>query len=177
VSDIESYKLLNGYKFKKENVYKAFDLKNPNIFSTREKEFHAKKKRLLSPAFNAKSMQAMEPIILETGALNLAGYLSNKISLAGGNKLRDNILELLYRSNLDVICKLVLGQSFNCTNNPGSFKYYTKLIFRAQIILGISPTFLFINKYLPTTIFEIIIVENMNIRRLEKLNTRIFYNL
>ncbi|KXN66691.1 cytochrome P450, partial [Conidiobolus coronatus NRRL 28638] len=168
VSDIESYKFLNGYKYKKGKLYSAFDLKNPNIFSSREKEFHSKRKRLLSPAFNAKSMQAMEPIILQTGTLNLIDYLSNEMELSREAELRVNVLEILYRSTLDVISKLVFGESLNCIDNPEDFKYYMKMIFRAQIILGTSPIIPFIKRYLPTAIFETIIVENMKIRRLEK---------
>jgi cytochrome P450 len=168
VSDIESYKFLNGYKYKKGKLYSAFDLKNPNIFSSREKEFHSKRKRLLSPAFNVKSMQAMEPTILQTGTLNLINYLSNEMKSLGETDLRVNILEILYRSTLDVISKLVFGESLNCINNPEDFKHYMKNIFKAQIILGTAPIFPFIKKYLPTAIFETVIIENMNNRRLEK---------
>ncbi|KXN65031.1 cytochrome P450 [Conidiobolus coronatus NRRL 28638] len=168
VSDINAFKLLNSYQLKKSLLYKAFDINNPTIFSTREKEYHSKRKRLLSPAFSAKQVGLMESLILEMGTLNLVEHLDSQLNGEIIN-IRVNIYELFYRSTLDVISHLVFGESLHCIENPEEFKHYMKIISNIQKMFSLYPLFPILKRLeRPTKPFERIVEENMRKRRENK---------
>jgi cytochrome P450 len=168
-SNLEAFKLLNSYQIKKGRVYSSFDLSNPTIFSSRERQYHAKRKRLISPAFNVKSMLSMEPKILKIGTLNLLEFLQSQFN-AETKQIKVNIIDTFYQSTLDVISELVFGQSLNTLSEDASnFKFYMREVQKIQWVLGMSPLFPFLKKYYPAgDIFKKMIVENMERRRLEK---------
>jgi cytochrome P450 len=168
ISDLNAYKMLNSYQLKKSIMYKLFDITNPTIFSSREREYHSKRKRLLSPAFSSKQMGLMEPLVLETGTLKLVEHLDSQLN-GEVKEIRLNIYELFYRSTLDVISQLVFGESLHCIENPEEFKYYMNVISRIQLFLGLVVPFPFLKKLeRPTKPFERIVEENMRKRRENK---------
>jgi cytochrome P450 len=170
VSDINAFKLLNSYQLKKSLLYKVFDINNPTIFSSIEKEYHSKRKRLLSPAFSAKQMGLMEPLILETGTLSMVEYLDSQLS-GDLKQIKANIYELFYQSALDVISQLVFGESLHCVENPEEFKNYMKIISNIQKTFALYPLFPLLKKFeRPTKPFERIVEENMKKRRENKSN-------
>ncbi|KXN66688.1 cytochrome P450, partial [Conidiobolus coronatus NRRL 28638] len=154
ISDLNAFKMLNSYQLKKSVI--------------REREYHSKRKRLLSPAFSVRQMGLMEPLVLETGTLNLVEHLDSQFNGEIKN-IRVNIYELFYRSTLDVISQLVFGESLHCIENPEEFKYYMSVISRIQLFLGLVIPFPFLRKFeRPSKPFERIVEENMRKRRENK---------
>ncbi|KAI8049192.1 cytochrome P450 [Syncephalis plumigaleata] len=106
----------NSPKSVKSDMYDTFHFHGPNIFSTRDIEFHRKLKRIISPVFSVSSVAELEPLISEAGIERLSGRVN---TYAETGKTFD-ILELLYYTTLDVISAVSFGGSFNTlVERPG----------------------------------------------------------
>ncbi|KXN74267.1 cytochrome P450 [Conidiobolus coronatus NRRL 28638] len=116
VNDPEATKTIYGsYKFIKSYRFEFFIENVQNIFSTSDRKYHSIRKRMMSPAFNWKSVMDLEPQVTVHVVDNTLTAI-NEI-LSNGNTQID-VYELFHKSIGDAISDTVLGKCFNSLKIP-----------------------------------------------------------
>lgn len=120
-------------QFLKAPAYDGMSLEPAGIFSMRNRADHARRRRLLSPAFSQGALDDIEPTIdglLQKLLLRLGKSLGSPIDMLLGFRLL----------SLDIVGELFLGQSFEALDNqkPPPFLEWMDKNF---IDLGISASF------------------------------------
>jgi cytochrome P450 len=133
INDIEIRKHYMTYKCPKSRYYEVFDFSGPTLFSALKKDFHVNMKKLLLPAFNNKSLAAMEDTIYRVGSESLVQYID---SFLGDNSSHEfDILDLFYSNTLDVISELVFGSNFNATWDKKKGTEFMQTLSKSQFML------------------------------------------
>ncbi|KXN74709.1 cytochrome P450, partial [Conidiobolus coronatus NRRL 28638] len=135
ISDPEIRKYYMSYKCPKASYYEVFDFNGPNLFSALKKDFHVNMKKLLLPAFNNKSLAAMEDTIYKVGSESLVQYIDSHLDEHSSYEF--DILDLCYRNTLDVISELVFGTSINATWDKKKGKEFIDALANTQFMLFI----------------------------------------
>ncbi|KXN65617.1 hypothetical protein CONCODRAFT_12733 [Conidiobolus coronatus NRRL 28638] len=116
ISDPEAAKLIySSYKFEKEYRFEYCIENVQNIFSTCDKKYHSIRKRMISLAFNWKSVIQLESHAAIHCVDNTI-FAINEV-LDNGNTQVD-VYDLFHRSIGDVISDLVIGRCFNSLKKP-----------------------------------------------------------
>jgi cytochrome P450 len=133
VNDPQIRKYYMSYKWPKAaSYYKVFDFNGPNLFSALKKDFHVNMKKLLLPAFNNKSLAAMENTIYRVGSESLVQYIDS--FLEDNQSYEFDILDLFYSNTLDVISELVFGSSINATWDKEKGAQFMDLLSKSQFM-------------------------------------------
>ena len=90
-------------------MYDAINVFGTNLFNTRDREFHKKRKVMLAPSYGLPALRSQEQAIKEVGLFVLADKL-NKIADSGATV---NLLSEFQLMTFDVIGMLALGKHFN----------------------------------------------------------------
>ncbi|KXN74273.1 cytochrome P450 [Conidiobolus coronatus NRRL 28638] len=116
ISDPESTKIIySSYRFKKDYSYELCYENVQNIFSTCDRSYHSIRKRMISPAFNWKSIIQLEPQI----SLHVVDNTITAINECLDNGCNQvDVYELFHKSIADAISDLVIGRCFNSLKNP-----------------------------------------------------------
>ncbi|KAI9298435.1 cytochrome P450 [Neoconidiobolus thromboides FSU 785] len=110
-SDSACKELYSTYTYPKSRFYSAFQLVGETIFSTRDKDFHRQRKKILAPSFSEKAIDSIEHIVIEN-VINLINKIKN---LAKEKDVFDLSIYFHYFS-FDVIGSLAFGNSFDMLN-------------------------------------------------------------
>jgi cytochrome P450 len=165
VNDESVRQYYKTYKFPKAKLYSLFDINGPNLFSTVNKDFHVGMKKLIAPAFNNKTLAAMESSIYKVGSNSLVKYLDSYLDNEPNREF--DFYHLFNSNTFDVITKMVFGTEFNSTWDEKKGYYYRDLL-QNSVKWQFYRIFLpFINHIeLPIeTVFRPIILENIHNRR------------
>jgi cytochrome P450 len=153
------------YKFAKAKTYSLFNINGPNLFSTTDRDFHQNIKKLILPAFNNKTLAAMEPTIYRVGSESLVQYLDSFMDQASSKEF--DLFHLFHTNTLDVISELVFGETLNTTWDEKKGIYYIEELAKTQYMAFLRTLLPFYNnvKYPMETLFKPVIMENINKRR------------
>ncbi|KAI8879798.1 cytochrome P450 [Backusella circina FSU 941] len=128
---------------KKAPFYDGISMKaSQNLFSTRDKDFHKQRRRIVSPAFSIKYLNSLEPFMI-----SVTESLIKKIGKQIENTKNDDFATIdiwnLYQClALDVIGETAFGQTFEMVENNSHF--ITKAIAKemeGSAVNSISPLF------------------------------------
>jgi cytochrome P450 len=170
INDSEARKQLMSYSFPKTKLYSVYNINGPNLLSTTDKDFHIRRKRLISPAFSNKTLATMESALYKTGSESLVNYLSHHLDKDPNCEF--DLYHLFNCNTLDVISELVLGTKLNATWDKKNGLYYIEELARTQFTLFKRVVIPFCsNIKLPMeTLFKPMILDNINKRKLSKEN-------
>ncbi|KAF9101684.1 hypothetical protein BGX29_005355 [Mortierella sp. GBA35] len=104
--------------YPKSVIHEGFELNDQhNLFTSRHKEFHKNRRRLVAPAFGLQYLRALEPIMAECTqiAINEIDKILEDPKAAKGRVLPQghiNICSFMIRLSLDIIGETAFGQSF-----------------------------------------------------------------
>ncbi|KAG0096331.1 hypothetical protein BGZ93_004714 [Podila epicladia] len=105
--------------YPKSIIHQGFELNNQhNLFSSRNKDFHKNRRRLVAPAFGLSYLRSLEPIMHECIGIMLQKVdelLENPKAVKGKKVLpkdQINICSFMMRLSLDIIGETAFGQSF-----------------------------------------------------------------
>ncbi|RKP10101.1 cytochrome P450 [Thamnocephalis sphaerospora] len=101
--------IYNSHNFRKSAVYDALDWFGPNIFSARDPEFHKQRRRAVYQSYSPAFVNAMEPILYETGPRALA----SRICRYAEEGVVFDIMQELQLMRIDEIGTTTFGQHFN----------------------------------------------------------------
>ncbi|RKP10100.1 cytochrome P450 [Thamnocephalis sphaerospora] len=101
--------IYNSHNFRKGAVYDALDWFGPNIFSARDPEFHKQRRRAVYPSYSPAAVNAMEPVLYETGPRALAAYIEQ---YAEAGQVFD-IMQELQLMRIDEVGATTFGQKFD----------------------------------------------------------------
>ncbi|KAJ9059184.1 hypothetical protein DSO57_1005106 [Entomophthora muscae] len=106
--DQEAVSTIHGtYQFNKASSYNGFSYFGENVFSTRSRAFHTKRKRHISPAFTRANIERMVPLVESAG---IAPLFKNFDQAIDRNKPID-LYRQFHRMAYDVIGEIALGHS------------------------------------------------------------------
>jgi cytochrome P450 len=153
-----------SYKFSKDPIYKLLNINGPNLVSTTDKDFHASRKRLITPAFSIKSLSKMEPAIYRVGSDSLVKYLHSQLD---NDESKEVDMYYLFHSNtMDVITELIFGVSLNTTWNRDKALFYNDIFEKEEKGLFLKVMIPFYKFKLPIEkFFKPRILENIRVRR------------
>jgi cytochrome P450 len=165
VNDDSVKKNYMTYKFKKVENYKVFDINGPNLFSATERDFHQSIKKLILPAFNNKTLAAMEPTVYRVGSESLVQYLDSFLDNEPSKEF--DLFHLFHTNTLDVISELVFGETLNTTWDEKKGLYYIDELAKTQYMMFLRAIVPFYShvKYPMEKLFMPVIMENINKRR------------
>ncbi|KXN74696.1 cytochrome P450 [Conidiobolus coronatus NRRL 28638] len=165
VNDPIIRKSFTTYKFAKAESYSLFSINGPNLFSTTDKDFHQRIKKLILPAFNNKTLDAMEPTIYRVGSESLVQYLDSFMDQEPSKEF--DLFHLFHTNTLDVISELVFGETLNTTWDKKKGIYYIDELAKTQYMAFLRTIVPFYNhiKYPMEKLFMPVIMENINKRR------------
>ncbi|KAG0328769.1 hypothetical protein BG000_000317 [Podila horticola] len=96
--------------YPKSIIHQGFELNNQHsLFSSRNKDFHKNRRRLVAPAFGLSYLRSLEPIMHECIGINSKRAVKGKKVLPKG---QINICSFMMRLSLDIIGETAFGQSF-----------------------------------------------------------------
>ncbi|KAF9388849.1 hypothetical protein CPB97_000297, partial [Podila verticillata] len=105
--------------YPKSIIHQGFEINNQhNLFSSRNKDFHKNRRRLVAPAFGLSYLRSLEPIMHECIGIMLQKVdelLENPRAVKGKKVLPEgqiNICSFMMRLSLDIIGETAFGQSF-----------------------------------------------------------------
>ncbi|KAG0340388.1 hypothetical protein BG004_006423 [Podila humilis] len=105
--------------YPKSIIHQGFEINNQhNLFSSRNKDFHKNRRRLVAPAFGLSYLRSLEPIMHECIGIMLQKVdelLENPRAVKGKKVLpkgQINICSFMMRLSLDIIGETAFGQSF-----------------------------------------------------------------
>ncbi|KAI1288872.1 hypothetical protein EDD11_009610, partial [Mortierella claussenii] len=106
--------------YPKSEIHEGLELYNQhNLFSSRNKDFHKNRRRLVAPAFGLQYLRSLEPIMHECIQVLLQKIdevLADPTSVKAGTKIlpqgQINICSFMNRLSLDIIGETAFGQSF-----------------------------------------------------------------
>jgi len=79
VNDIEAYRQIYGNpRFIKNVSYDDFNTAGEDLFNTRDREFHKRRKGLLMPLYGTSAIRVVEPMVREVGVDALINRLCEK---------------------------------------------------------------------------------------------------
>lgn len=96
------------HAYRKSDMYAMVQSEAPTIFSTIDRDFHRKRKRLMAPAFSQKEIFSLGPVILESVYVLVA-----LVEARAESGTAVDIYSLFRSLTLDLIGVLGFGQSFN----------------------------------------------------------------
>lgn len=105
--------------YPKSIIHQGFEINNQhNLFSSRNKDFHKNRCRLVAPAFRLSYLRSLEPIMHESIGIMLQKVdelLENPRAVKGKKVLpkgQINICSFMMRLSVDIIGETAFGQSF-----------------------------------------------------------------
>ncbi|KAG0070742.1 hypothetical protein BGZ89_012568 [Linnemannia elongata] len=105
--------------YPKSVIHEGFELNDQhNLFTSRHKEFHKNRRRLVAPAFGLQYLRALEPIMAECTQIaidEIDKILVDPKAVKGGKILKPgqvDICSFMIRLSLDIIGETAFGQSF-----------------------------------------------------------------
>ncbi|KAI9292790.1 cytochrome P450 [Neoconidiobolus thromboides FSU 785] len=113
-SEAASKQIYSTYDFPKTKFYSAFQVVGETIFSTRNKEFHKKRRKMLSRFFSDKIIESFEPIINSK-----ANDLVNKMTTFYKQGYVFDLINYFNCFSFDVIYTITFGNSFNMIKKEG----------------------------------------------------------
>jgi cytochrome P450 len=153
------------YKFPKAKYYELFNFNGPNIFSSVNKSFHQRVRKLILPAFSNKTLAAMEPTVYRVGSKSLVEYLNSYLDTQQSKEF--DLFYLFHTNTLDVISELVFGETLNTTRDEKKGLYYIEALEKTQymsFLRALIPFYKYIK--LPVeAIFKPVILDNISKRR------------
>ncbi|KAK3804901.1 MAG: cytochrome P450 [Benniella sp.] len=107
--------------YPKSEIHEGLELSNQhNLFSSRNKEFHKNRRRLVAPAFGIQYLRSLEPIMHECILIlikKIDEVLDDPVSVKNGTKILPrghiNICSFMNRLSLDIIGETAFGESFH----------------------------------------------------------------
>ncbi|KAG0359463.1 hypothetical protein BG005_000767 [Podila minutissima] len=106
--------------YPKSEIHEGLELYNQhNLFSSRNKDFHKNRRRLVAPAFGLQYLRSLEPIMhdcIHVMIAKLDEILADPRSVKHGTKVlpkgQINICSFMNRLSLDIIGETAFGESF-----------------------------------------------------------------
>ncbi|KAG0344961.1 hypothetical protein BG004_004049 [Podila humilis] len=107
--------------YPKSEIHEGLELYDQhNLFSSRNKDFHKNRRRLVAPAFGLQYLRSLEPIMHDCVHVMIAKLdeiLANPKSVKHGTKVLPqghiNICSFMNRLSLDIIGETAFGESFH----------------------------------------------------------------
>ncbi|KAF9300902.1 hypothetical protein BGZ74_007379 [Mortierella antarctica] len=111
--------------YPKSEIHEGLELYNQhNLFSSRNKDFHKNRRRLVAPAFGLQYLRSLEPIMhdcIHVMIAKLDEILADPRSVKHGTKVlpkgQINICSFMNRLSLDIIGETAFGESFQMIKN------------------------------------------------------------
>ncbi|KAK3815001.1 MAG: cytochrome P450 [Benniella sp.] len=110
--------------YPKSYIHEGFELNDQhNLFSSRNKDFHKNRRRLVAPAFGLQYLRSLEPIMQECIQIlvrKIDEVLEDPKAVKGKKVLpkgQINICSFMMRLSLDIIGETAFGQSFDMVEN------------------------------------------------------------
>ncbi|KAK9799880.1 putative Cytochrome P450 [Seiridium cardinale] len=132
-----------------------------SMFSTRDRKFHANRRRLLGPCFTEASLNTMQPIIDDLARL----AIENMRQEAGSSAGSVDVLKWWTLFAMDTIGQLSIGESFGMVES-GVKNEFAEDISNAGSVLPLRtafPTLIWIGNYLPLPFFRNIALSRQRI--------------
>ncbi|KAK3835372.1 MAG: cytochrome P450 [Linnemannia elongata] len=115
------HEILVGSDYPKSEIHEGLELyKQHNLFSSRNKDFHKNRRRLVAPAFGLQYLRSLEPIMAECIHIlirKIDEILLDPTSVQNGAKVLPkghiNICSFMNRLSLDIIGETAFGESFD----------------------------------------------------------------
>ncbi|KXN74702.1 cytochrome P450 [Conidiobolus coronatus NRRL 28638] len=122
-------------------------------------------KKLILPAFNNKTLAAMEPTVYRVGSESLVQYLDSFLDNEPSKEF--DLFHLFHTNTLDVISELVFGETLNTTWDEKKGLYYIDELAKTQYMMFLRAVVPFYNhiKYPMEKLFMPVIMDNINKRR------------
>ncbi|KAI9293273.1 cytochrome P450 [Neoconidiobolus thromboides FSU 785] len=99
--------IYQSYKYAKGPIYQIFTPFGDNLFSSGDRQFHQKRKKLLQNTFNNKSVLSMETMVHERGVLKLLEKMQNS------KEKQCNLYQQIHLLTFDIIAELTFNKEFN----------------------------------------------------------------
>jgi cytochrome P450 len=178
INDSAIKKCYMGYKFPRAKIYELLSYNVPNLLTTTNKEYHICRKKLIIQAFSNKALIKMEPTISRVGSESLVQYLNSFLDSEPSKEF--DFYNLFHCNTLDVISKLVFGETLNTTWNEGKRAFYFREISKstyATLFKVILPCYAYFTHPMEK-LFKPMTMENIRKRRkLTEVNDDILQNL
>ncbi|KAG0068712.1 hypothetical protein BGZ89_004185 [Linnemannia elongata] len=115
------HKILVASDYPKSEIHEGLELyKQHNLFSSRNKDFHKNRRRLVAPAFGLQYLRSLEPIMADCIHIlirKIDEILQDPTSVQNGAKVLPkghiNICSFMNRLSLDIIGETAFGESFD----------------------------------------------------------------
>ncbi|KAF9429504.1 hypothetical protein BGZ76_001221 [Entomortierella beljakovae] len=112
--------ILVSIDFPKSEIHEGLELiKQPSLFSSRNKEFHKNRRRLVAPAFGLTYLRSLEPLMTDCTKVlieKIDQVLLDPKSVKAGTKILPqghiNVCSFMNRLSFDIIGETAFGQSF-----------------------------------------------------------------
>ncbi|KAI9296972.1 cytochrome P450 [Neoconidiobolus thromboides FSU 785] len=111
-SETASKDIYSTYNFQKHGFYSAFQIVGEASFSTRDKDFHRKRKKILSVGFSERNILNLEYLVKNT-----CEQLKNKMRHFAERKEAFKLCLYFHCFSFDVIGEVVYGKPFNMIKN------------------------------------------------------------
>ncbi|KAI9290546.1 cytochrome P450 [Neoconidiobolus thromboides FSU 785] len=134
-SDEAAKEVYSTYTYSKSAFYNGLHIAGETILSTRKKEFHRERKKILASSFSDKSILEVEYLVKE----NVSNLVTKVGEMSSNNKDFDLGLYFHYFS-FDVIGDLAFGKSFDTLKNGHHPVIdWIKGFFYLSLMVGIFP--------------------------------------
>jgi cytochrome P450 len=129
VNSSTALKEIYGFKsnVRKAEFYDAFVHPTPNTHNTRDKDLHARKRRVLSQAFSDGAMKEMERYILGNVRTFCEGIGSTMVGCDKGWTAPQNMADWFNWLAMDILGDLCFGKAFHMLERPDN-RYATYLV-------------------------------------------------
>ncbi|KAI9292044.1 cytochrome P450 [Neoconidiobolus thromboides FSU 785] len=107
-SDSALKEIYSTYAYVKDEIYEIFKIVGETIFSTRNRDFHRQRKKIIAPSFSEKSIESMEYLVKK----NIDTFVDKVNTLSTQSQKLDLGLYFHYFA-FDVIGDFAFGKSFN----------------------------------------------------------------
>ncbi|KAI9290662.1 cytochrome P450, partial [Neoconidiobolus thromboides FSU 785] len=107
-SDSALKEIYSTYAYKKDQVYDMYKITGESTFSTRNKDLHRQRKKIIAPSFSCKVMQSAEYLVKK----NVDTFV-NKLDIFATKEQTFDLGLYFHYFAFDVIGDLVFGKSFN----------------------------------------------------------------
>ncbi|KXN66604.1 cytochrome P450 [Conidiobolus coronatus NRRL 28638] len=135
-------KIYSTYQFPKAAEYKTYNIYGgENIFSTRKREFHALRRRVITPIVANSNLDLMEEVVYKVGTLALVDNIEKKLK----NTQVIDLFDVFHRSTIDAIFELFFGSGINSLKNT-----YLPVILTLEVgsfLLALSSVIKFISVF------------------------------